>query len=106
MHWFKRSPAKQKSIASDASLDFVSAVFTVSLIILLSAFSQVFSPQNSSSKHWSKYFAKGPSASFGPTIQAVSKIVVGLSNFIVCEPIFCKKIISLNNINFNDICNI
>ena len=45
-------------------------------------------------KHLSKYFAKGPSASFGPTIQAVLIIVGGFKNFIVCFPIFFKKFLS------------
>jgi len=44
---------------------------------LLSDFSQVFSPQNSSSKHLSKYFANGPFASLGPTIEATSVITGG-----------------------------
>ena len=69
-------------------LDLDITVFTVSLIILLSAFSQDFSPQNSSSKHLSKYLAIGPSDSFGPTIDAVSKITGFFSNLIVCFPNF------------------
>ena len=68
--------------------DFAITILTVSFIILLSDFSHVFSPQNSSSKHWSKYFARGPFASFGPTIEATSVIHGGLSNFIVCFPNF------------------
>lgn len=74
---------------SAGTLDFIILLFTVSLIILLSAFSQVFSPQNSSSKHLSKYCAIGPSDSLGPTIDAVSKIFIGLSNLIVWLPNFC-----------------
>ena len=54
IHWFNKSPAKQYSISDDAIPDFEIAIFTVSFIILLSDFSHVFSPQNSSSKHWSK----------------------------------------------------
>jgi len=72
IHWFNKSPAKQKSISLLDIPDLVIAIFTVSFIILLSAFSQVFSPQNSSSRHRSKYSARGPSLSFGPTIAAVS----------------------------------
>ena len=83
-HWFKRSPAKQQSICSEGIPDFVITVFTVSFIIFLSAFSQVFSPQNSSSRVWSKYLARGPCDSLGPTIEAHSVIVGGLSNLIVC----------------------
>jgi len=75
--------------------DLPITVFTVSFIILLSAFSHVFSPQNSSSKHLSKYLARGPSPSLGPTIQAVFNIVGGLLNLIVCFPIF--------SINFSSI---
>ena len=91
IHWLSKSPAKQQSIFSDGIPDLLITVFTVSFIILLSAFSQVFSPQNSSSSVWSKYFARGPCDSFGPTIDAHSVIVGGLSNFIVCFPIFFKK---------------
>ena len=39
----------------------------------------------------SKYLARGPSASFGPTIQAVSNMVGRFVNFIVCFPNFSKK---------------
>ena len=89
IHWFNKSPAKQYSISVIEIPDFAIAILTVSLIILLSDFSQVFSPQNSSSKHWSKYLARGPSASFGPTIEATSVITGGVSNFIVWFPNFC-----------------
>ena len=50
IHWFNKSPAKQQSILSEGIPDLFITVLTVSFIILLSAFSQVFSPQNSSSK--------------------------------------------------------
>ena len=72
IHWFNKSPAKQYWISVAAIPDLATTAFTFSFIILLSAFSQVFSPQNSSSKHWSKYFARGPSDSLGPTIDEVS----------------------------------
>ena len=89
IHWFNKSPAKQYSNSVTAIPDFAITAFTVSLIILLSDFSQVFSPQNSSSRHWSKYLANGPFASLGPTIEATSVITGGVSNFIVCFPNFC-----------------
>ena len=60
IHWFNKSPANRQSILSLGTPDLDITVLTVSFIILLSAFSQVFSPQNSSSKVWSKYFASGP----------------------------------------------
>jgi len=60
IHWLSKSPAKQKSMLEELILLLAIAIFTVSFIILLSAFSQLFSPQNSSSKHLSKYFARGP----------------------------------------------
>ena len=88
IHWFNKSPAKQQSIWSEEIPDLLITVLTVSFIILLSAFSQVFSPQNSSSNVWSKYFARGPWDSFGPTIEAHSVIVGGLLNLIVCFPNF------------------
>mgnify|MGYP007127196071 FL=1 len=54
IHWFSKSPAKQKSILVAGIPDFKITELTFSFIILLSAFSHVSSPQNSSSKHWSK----------------------------------------------------
>ena len=80
IHWFNKSPAKQKSKSEEAILALEIAVLIVSLINLLSAFSQELSPQNSSSKQWSKYLFKGPSFSLGPTIEAVFKIVTGFFN--------------------------
>ena len=68
--------------------DLANKVFIVSLKIFVSAFSQLFSPQNSSSKHLSKYWARGPSDSLGPTIEAVFNIVGGWSNFKVWLPNF------------------
>ena len=97
IHWFNKSPAKQRSILSEETPDLWITVLAVSFIILLSAFSQVFSPQNSSSNVWSKYLQRGPWASFGPTIEAQSKIVGGLSKTIVCLPIFFKKSSPIKN---------
>lgn len=77
IHWFNKSPAKQKSMLFTGIEDLAIHEVTVSFIILLSAFSQLFSPQNSSSKHWSKYWCSGPAFSFGPTIEAVDNILTG-----------------------------
>jgi len=54
IHWFNKSPEKQKSIEEEGSLLLLIQVFIVSFRILVSAFSQVSSPQNSFSKHLSK----------------------------------------------------
>jgi hypothetical protein len=54
IHWFNKSPAKQKSISLGGMFAFAIRELTVSFTILLSAFSQDFSPQNSSSKRVSK----------------------------------------------------
>lgn len=69
-----------------ATPDFSKTVLTVSLTNLLSAFSQESSPQNSSSMHLSKYSARGPFDSLGPTIAAVSSIVGGVVSCKVCFP--------------------
>ena len=95
IHWFSKSPAKQKSISDWAILDFAIAIFTVSFINLLSAFSQDFSPQNSSSKHWSKNLLKGPSFSFGPTILAELTILTGVFKIKLWFPTFFNVIYSL-----------
>ena len=81
IHWLIKSPAKHISTSLTASPDLLITSSAVSLTNLLSAFSQDSSPQNSSSIHLSKYLARGPSFSLGPTIQAVSKIDTLFSNW-------------------------
>ena len=71
--------------------DFVITEFTVSLIILLSAFSHVFSPQNSSSKHWSKY-------------NSVTDIIAytGYDAYSRQTPEYCKAMNYLNNRTYDN----
>ena len=91
MHWLRRSPAKMKSISFISSSAFLSAFQQASSCILLSAFSQVFSPKRESSSIMSKSFPRGPSPSFFEPTAAEDLIPTSPSMIIVCFPILCAK---------------
>ena len=91
MHWLRRSPAKMKSISFISSSAFLSAFQQASSCILLSAFSQVFSPKRESSSIISKSFPRGPSPSFFEPTAAEALIPTSPSMIIVCFPILCAK---------------
>ena len=61
MHWLSKSPAKPKVYVLTRNSRFSNnGVYILLYNFTFCLFPKSFSPQNSSSKHWSKYFARGP----------------------------------------------
>ena len=70
MHWLRRSPASTKFRSSGWRLAFSRARVRAVFCMVLSAFSQVFSPKKLSSHRWSNQGARGPRPSWRPPTAA------------------------------------
>ena len=82
----RRSPAKRKRTSSCFQPAFLSAVPRASFCRVLSASSQDWLPNISSSPTRSNSSPSGPSPSFFPTMEALSMMYTGFFRFTLCLP--------------------